>query len=191
MSNIWDQSRIQQHIVQEIEESLTLDYKAAGSLSKTDGKKKEITKDVSAMANAAGWIIIYGVSEYQEPDKKHLPEKIDSIDQTRFPKEWLEQVINNIRPKIDGLVIQFALQNNDVQGNIFEGTFSPQQPVTGLSGDPGFDKGVARTKFVPIGSTCSMACSVAAGGGPCGAEIVASTQGGFSSLALQLTITIP
>jgi len=34
-----------------------------------------------------------------------LPEKIDPVDQTEFSKEWLEQVINNIRPRIDGIVI--------------------------------------------------------------------------------------
>lgn len=105
MRNFWDQIRIQQYIDQEIEESLSLDYKAADALSRTESKKKEITKDVSAMANSAGGIIIYGVSEHQEPEKKHLPEKIDPIDQTQFPKEWLEQIINNVRPKISGIVI--------------------------------------------------------------------------------------
>ena len=57
------------------------------------------------MANSAGGTIIYGVAEYQTPDKEHLPEKIDPVDQTKFSKEWLEQVINNVRPRIDGIVI--------------------------------------------------------------------------------------
>jgi len=105
MSEKWNQTSIQKYIDDEVQESLTLDYKAADSLGKGDGKKREITKDASAMANSAGGIIIYGVAEYQAQDKKHLPEKIDPVDQTRFPKEWLEQVINNIRPRIDGVVI--------------------------------------------------------------------------------------
>ena len=105
MSEKWSQASIQKHIDDEIQESLTLDYKAAGSLGKGDEKKKEVTKDVSAMANSAGGVIMYGVAEYQEPEKKHLPEKIDPIDQTQFSKEWLEQVVNNIRPRIDGIVI--------------------------------------------------------------------------------------
>ena len=105
MSEMWDQSRIEQYIAQEIEESLTLDYKAAASLAKSDGKKTEITKDVSAMANSAGGVLIYGISEYQDKVRKHLPEKIDPIDRIQFPKEWLEQVISNIRPKIDGIII--------------------------------------------------------------------------------------
>ncbi len=75
-----DQSILQQMIDDEIEESLTLDYKESPALSKTDGKKKEITKDVSAMENSAGGRIIYGVKEYDNQDKEHLPEKIDPLD---------------------------------------------------------------------------------------------------------------
>jgi len=105
-STIWDQARIERYISDGTEESLTLDYKAAGSLAKTDGKKSEISKDVSAMANSAGGVIIYGVAEYQDEARKHLPQKIDPIDRTRFSKEWLEQVINsNIQPRIDGIII--------------------------------------------------------------------------------------
>jgi hypothetical protein len=48
----WNEQRLQKYVDDEIEESLTLDYKAAGSLDRTDGKKKEITKDISAMANS-------------------------------------------------------------------------------------------------------------------------------------------
>lgn len=105
MSEAWDLAKVQQYIDNGIEESLTLDYKAAGALEKTDRKKKEITKDISAMANAAGGIIIYGVQEHNTRDKEHLPEKIDSIDRTQFPKEWLEQIINTIQPRIDGIRI--------------------------------------------------------------------------------------
>jgi hypothetical protein len=103
--SIWDENAIKRYVDQGIEESLTLDYKASGSLAKTDGKKSEITKDVSAMANSAGGIIIYGIQEHQDRDKRHLPEKIDPIDRSQFSKEWLEQIINNIQPRIDGVII--------------------------------------------------------------------------------------
>lgn len=102
---MWDEAKLQSYIDNAIEESLTLDYKAADALGSSDGKKREITKDVSAMANSAGGLIIYGISEYSDPAKQHLPEKLDQVNRTRFSKEWLEQVINNIRPKIDNLVI--------------------------------------------------------------------------------------
>lgn len=103
--DIWDENRMRGYIENSIEESLILDYKAAGSLGHSEGKKKEITKDVSAMANSAGGILIYGLKEHAEADKRHLAESIDPIDRTAFPKEWLEQVINNIRPRIDNVVI--------------------------------------------------------------------------------------
>lgn len=96
---------LQRFISTSVEESLTLDYKAADALGKSDGTKKEITKDVSAMANSAGGVLIYGIKEYDDPAKKHLPERIDPVDQATYPKEWLEQVISTIRPRIDALVI--------------------------------------------------------------------------------------
>jgi hypothetical protein len=105
MGKKWDQAAIQKYIDNEVQESLTLEYKAADALGKSDGKKKEVTKDVSAMANSAGGIIVYGVREFQDPSKKHLPEYIDPIEQTQFSREWLEQVVNNIQPHINGVVI--------------------------------------------------------------------------------------
>jgi len=118
MAEEWTQERIEQeYISAQAEESTILEYKAAGALGKSDGRKKEITKDVSALANAAGGIIIYGVNEYDEDDKKHLPEGLDPVDRTRFPKEWLEQVINNIRPRIDGLIIHPVPVNKDTRPN--------------------------------------------------------------------------
>ncbi len=108
MDEKWDQVRVQAYIDNAVEESINLDYKAADALGSHDGKKsdekkREITKDVSAMANSAGGLIIYGLKEYDEADKKHLPEAISPIDRTQFSKEWLEQVINNIQPPIPGL----------------------------------------------------------------------------------------
>lgn len=105
MNQIWDEAKVQQYIDDEIEESLMLDYKAAGALEKSDKKKGEITKDVSAMANSAGGIIIYGIKEYQDDSKKHLPEKIDPISRKDFSKEWLEHVIGNIQPRLSNVII--------------------------------------------------------------------------------------
>lgn len=101
----WNEAALQQYIDGGIEESSYLEYKAADALERTEGKRKEITKDVSAMANAAGGTVIYGIKEYDDPDKKHLPEAITPINRTQFSKEWLEQVINNIRPRISNVLI--------------------------------------------------------------------------------------
>jgi hypothetical protein len=101
----WDLQLVQLYITNQVEENLNLDYKAADALQKTDGKKKEITKDVSAMANAAGGIIVYGIKEFNDSTKQHLPEKIDPVNRTEISKEWLEQVISNIQPRIQGIII--------------------------------------------------------------------------------------
>lgn len=105
MTDEWTEKKITDYITNEVEESLILDYKDSRSLGKSDGKKSEITKDVSAMANSAGGVLLYGVSEYQNSDRTHLPEKITPIDQSEFSKEWLEQIISNIRPKIPDVKI--------------------------------------------------------------------------------------
>lgn len=97
---------LQSLIENQIEENLSLDYKAANSLGKSAGKKKELSKDVSAFANSNGGRIIYGVKEFDQEERRHLPEKIDGIKRTDFSKEWLEQVVNsNVSPRIQGVLI--------------------------------------------------------------------------------------
>ena len=46
-----------------IEESLVLKYKASAALGKKSKQKTEISKDVSAFANATGGQLIYGIAE--------------------------------------------------------------------------------------------------------------------------------
>ncbi len=116
MPKNWTESKLQNFITGEIEESLTLEYKSAEALDRTEFKKKEITKDVSAMANSAGGLLIYGIREFSELEKRHLPEKITPVDRTEFPREWIEQIINAIRPRIDGILIHsvnLSLGEND------------------------------------------------------------------------------
>lgn len=105
MPKIWNEARLQKLIENEIEESLTLEYKSAEALDRNETKKKEITKDVSAMANSAGGTIIYGISEYSLTEKRHLPERITPVERSKFPREWVEQIIQAIRPRIEGIVI--------------------------------------------------------------------------------------
>lgn len=101
----WTRDRLEAMIRDAIEEKLTLEYKAAGSLGRQDSRKLEITKDVSAMANSAGGTLIYGIAEGQDTEREHLPEKLDPVDRALFSREWLEHVIGNIRPRIEGLQI--------------------------------------------------------------------------------------
>lgn len=101
----WNEQRILQMIRDGVEESLHLDYKAAGALAKTPQRRDEIIKDVTAFANSDGGILIYGVMEHSDKDRRHLPEKIDPVDRAEFSKEWLEHVIGNSAPRIPGIKI--------------------------------------------------------------------------------------
>ncbi|PTX92087.1 hypothetical protein DB346_24375 [Verrucomicrobia bacterium LW23] len=101
----WNKSRIDQMILDKVEENLNLDYKAANALDRGESKKKEIVKDVSSFANSAGGVIIYGVSENQDSDKRHFAERIDPVQREQFSKEALDQVIQTIQPRINGVRI--------------------------------------------------------------------------------------
>lgn len=99
----------------EAEESVHLDFKAAGSLSKDDKKKAEIAKDVSAFANSNGGIIVYGIEE-----RDHKAYALSYIDGNTYTKEWLEQVIqDNIQRRIEGLEIFPIRENGDITKSIY------------------------------------------------------------------------
>lgn len=115
----WTLESLRSLISDQVEESLILEYKAAAALSRTDAKKAEITKDISFFANSAGGTIIYGMREFDLPDKKHLPATIDPIDRSQFSKEWLEQIINNIRPRIENILIYPVSLLPDFKGVVF------------------------------------------------------------------------
>jgi hypothetical protein len=103
--NEWTKQRLDQMIAEGVEENLLLDYKRADSLAKADTKKAEVTKDVSSFANSSGGMLIYGVAEFDDEPRKHLPEKLDPIRRSEISKEWLDQVIQTIQPRIEGVVI--------------------------------------------------------------------------------------
>jgi hypothetical protein len=99
----WDVSDLDSLVRQELKEMLSLDYKGSRALSKQDKQKDAMSKDVSAMANSAGGILIYGIIE-----DKYVPKKVDAgVDKTVITKEWLESIISSyIQPKVEGTIIQ-------------------------------------------------------------------------------------
>lgn len=101
----WTKERLERMIADGVEENLSLDYKRADALDRADGKKSEITKDVSSFANSAGGTLIYGIAEPEDKAKRHLPERLDPVIRTDFSKEWLEQIIQSIQPRIEGVII--------------------------------------------------------------------------------------
>lgn len=107
-------SDIEQLIQDEVEENIHLDYKRDGALSKDDKKKAEITKDVSAFANSDGGIIVYGLAE-----SDHKPQSITYIDGLVYTKEWLENIVNTIQPRIDGVKIYPVRKDNDLKQSLY------------------------------------------------------------------------
>lgn len=96
----WDEQDLLDLIRLGVQEGLELDYKQCDALQRSDGKKNEISKDVSAFSNSAGGVIVYGMKE-----DRHVPTQIDvGFDPNEISKEWLEQVINSrIQRRIDGI----------------------------------------------------------------------------------------
>ena len=104
---------IQDLIENEVEENLHLDYKDERALDSQ--KIDEITRDVSAFANADGGIIIYGISE---DNNSHKPLKPTPISNNKITKEWLEQKINLIEPRIKDVRI-YPIDIEERDGYIF------------------------------------------------------------------------
>lgn len=102
-------------ITNEAEESVHLEFKAAGALSKEDKKKTEIAKDVSAFANSDGGVIVYGIEE--QDNKAHT---LSYIDGNTYSKEWLEQVIQDkIQRRIENLCIIPIREDGDMAKTIY------------------------------------------------------------------------
>ncbi len=101
----WTESELQSLVDNGVPEAVGLEYKRSDSLGKADSKRREISKDISAMANSDGGVVIYGVKTHSEREKKHIPEDFDEgISASQVSIEWLEQVASsNIQASIDGL----------------------------------------------------------------------------------------
>jgi hypothetical protein len=113
--NHFDRADIENLIAIGAEESLNLEFKSSAALSRKDSVKDEISKDVSALANSNGGIIIYGINEH---DFKAT--SISFVDGTDFTPEWLEQIISTrIQRKIEGVVIVPILFDDDRKKTVY------------------------------------------------------------------------
>ncbi|MHB1003395.1 MAG: AlbA family DNA-binding domain-containing protein [Thermoleophilia bacterium] len=111
----WTEPELLHFLDEKEKESIYLDYKGSDALGKTDRKKRELSKDVSAFANSAGGRLIYGVAE-----DGHFPTGLDSgIDPDEITKEWLEQVIGSlIHRRISGIRIYQVNLTSSAPGRV-------------------------------------------------------------------------
>ncbi|WP_340114861.1 AlbA family DNA-binding domain-containing protein [Maribellus mangrovi] len=111
----YDESTIKSFIENEIEESINIEFKAGEALARTESKKKEISKDVSAFANSDGGIIVYGIHE--ENNRAH---SLSFINGNEFSKEWLEQIISStIHRSIPDLKIYPIRFDKDIERTVY------------------------------------------------------------------------
>jgi hypothetical protein len=114
----WTEARIEALIRDKVPESPILDYKASAALSGLGGSHgRELSKDVAALANAAGGVLIYGIAA--DPQNKTLPSRIDEgVLESELPFERLEQTIYaNIRPRLQGMRVT-AVPLTDKPGRV-------------------------------------------------------------------------
>lgn len=94
----WTIENLQQLLGQE--ETSSLEFKQSAALTNTDPHKKELVRDVTALANAAGGTIVYGIVE-ENGIATVIDEGID------VAPEWIEQVLeSNAEPKVAGVVVK-------------------------------------------------------------------------------------
>ena len=110
----WTFERLNHLVSGQVPESLTLEFKESTSLDKTESKRKELSKDVSAMANSAGGVIVYGV---REDPKTHVAASLDEgVEVAEIAPDWIEQVADsNIQPKIDGLIVHMVHPGSNIR----------------------------------------------------------------------------
>jgi hypothetical protein len=99
--DVMSQDEILKLIAEHAEESLTLEFKGSGALTNSKENKKELAKDVSAMANSAGGVIVYGIAE-----ESHCANELSPIDGSTYTKEWIEHILESrIHRRIDDFKI--------------------------------------------------------------------------------------
>lgn len=106
-------SDLERLIENKIPESTTLEYKSSFAIQNKKWKE-ELAKDISAMANSNGGIIIYGIREKECEGGDSIPEKLLPISNFDMSKDKLAQLLSaNIQPSIDGIEITFIPYNEN------------------------------------------------------------------------------
>jgi Putative DNA-binding domain len=128
----WEEDDLLDMVKAKTQESIELDFKESKALHNVKGQKDvryEISKDVSALANSAGGVLIYGMVEDKHT---HVAASLDAgSDPTVITKEWLQQIINStIHRKIDGVRVNQIPLTKHGSGNVAYVVYVPQSTRT-------------------------------------------------------------
>jgi hypothetical protein len=97
---------------------------------------------------------------------------------------YVAKAVDGTGKGLQGIVLNFQLQNNIFNGNELDGTFVDAAVTTDANGQ-------ALSEFTPDGGTCPTNCS-AAQSKSCQAEAIVTTQGGgFQSNVRTITVQAP
>ncbi len=120
----WSEARLQSLIDDKVEEGPELEFKGGRAIGRSPDQKFKITRTISALANASGGTVIYGLSE-GEGAQKHLAIERTPVERTEFSKEWLAQIVKQIRPRIEGVDI-IAVDSDKEPGKVYYVVVVPQ-----------------------------------------------------------------
>ncbi len=128
----WDVNDLLDMVKAGTQESIELDFKESKALLNVKGQKDvryEVSKDVSALANSAGGVLIYGMVEDKHT---HVAASLDAgSDPKVITKEWLQQIINStIHQKIEGVRVNQIPLTNPKPGNVAYVVYVPQSTRT-------------------------------------------------------------
>lgn len=113
----WDEVDLDLVVKDGQKENTSIDYKASAALNFRDSKplekrkgtlgdkhREDLIRDVAAMANAEGGLIIYGIAER----RGGYPDRVDDgIDPKVVDADTIERVIlSNIHPRVEGFFIK-------------------------------------------------------------------------------------
>ena len=102
---------IEAFLRQEVAENLTLDYKR--ELDNSTGERAEMCKDVSALANSQGGMIVYGIEENQDRTPRLPAFGTPRTFGRQNVEEWAAQVLQSgVQPRMDFEVEAFPLPND-------------------------------------------------------------------------------
>lgn len=106
-----------------VQESTTLEFKDSRALNKTDDGRASLLKMVSALANSAGGILVYGLRE-----DKHVATGLDEgVDPNAMTKESIDQIISRgLTPKLQGYWIKQIWLSGERQGRVAYAIHVPQ-----------------------------------------------------------------